>query len=45
VGTRDEFMGKVMVVKLITIKGERDCRVINYHGIIRAAMLSELRSR
>ena len=36
----EEFKGKTGVVKLSTIKGLRDHRVINYHGVIRAAMLA-----
>jgi prophage antirepressor-like protein len=38
---QSEFDGKVSVIKLMTIKGERDSMVINYHGVIRAAMLSD----
>ncbi|MBI5570279.1 MAG: hypothetical protein HY914_10075 [Desulfomonile tiedjei] len=36
----DEFAGKVRVFSLSTIKGQRNCPVINFRGVIRLAMLS-----
>ena len=36
----DEFAGSVRVFNLSTIKGQRNCRVINFEGVIRLAMLS-----
>lgn len=36
-----EFQGKLSVVNLTTIKGARFQQIINYHGCIRAAMLSD----
>jgi prophage antirepressor-like protein len=36
-----EFSGKVSHVNLTSIKGERSQQIINYHGMIRAAMLSD----
>lgn len=36
----DEFAGSVRVFNLSTIKGHRNCLVIDFRGVIRLAMLS-----